>query len=135
MKAKGTYTVKKWDEKIYDQTSFDSKMSKATVEYEVSGEISGKISVEYLMYYKYFNEKDQHSSSAHYIGLMKFEGTLHGADGSFVAEDNGDFENGAANSRLQILSDSGMGNLTGLSGKGRYTADKDGAAIELDYSL
>jgi hypothetical protein len=135
MKAKGTYTVKKWDEKIYDHTSFDSKMSKASVEFEVSGEISGKIFIEYLMYYKYFNEKDQHSSSAHYIGLMKFEGSLHGIDGSFIAEDNGDFENGVATSKLQILIDSGMGNLTGLSGKGRYTADKEGAAIELDYSL
>ncbi len=135
MKAKGIFTVKKWDEKFYNQTSYDSKMTKASVEYEISGEISGKAIAKYLMYYKRFNEKDQHSSSAHYMGLIIFEGSLHDTKGSFVMEDYGDFENGTANSRLTILSDSGMGNLTGIKGIGRYTADQNGNSIELDYSL
>jgi len=135
MKAKGKYSVKKWEENIYDQTSYDTKMTKASVEYEMSGEINGKALVEYLMYYKYYDERDPHNSSAHYIGIMKFNGSLHGVEGTFVLEDRGDFENGAANSKLQILSDSGTGNLKDIKGTGRYKADQNEISIELDYSL
>ena len=38
----------------------------------MSGEINGKSAGEYLMFYKYYNEKDQHKSSAIYIGFVKF---------------------------------------------------------------
>lgn len=135
MKAKGTYAVKKWDENPYEQISSEMKMTKASVEYLMSGEINGKALVEYLMFYKYFDANDQHKSSASYIGLIRFVGNVQGKEGSFVIEDHGTFENGAANSTLQIISGSGMEELKGIHGTGRYSANQDGAQFELDYNL
>ncbi|MBE0538945.1 MAG: DUF3224 domain-containing protein [Ignavibacterium sp.] len=135
MKTKGTYTVNKWDENLYEQISSEMKITKATVEYSMSGQINGKALVEYLMFYKYFDANDQHKSSAIYIGLIRFIGSVQGKEGSFVIEDRGTFENGAASSTLQIIAGSGMGELEGIKGTGRYSATQDGAQIELDYNL
>ncbi len=135
MKAKATYAVNKWEEAPYEQISSEMKMTKASVEYQMSGEINGKSAVEYLMFYKYYNEKDQHKSSAIYIGFVKFTGSVQGKEGSFVIEDHGTFENGEANSTLQIIAGSGLGELKSIQGSGRYSASHDGAKIELDYTL
>ena len=135
MKAKGTYAVKKWEENPYEQISSEMKMTKGSVEYLMSGEINGKALVEYLMFYKYFDANDQHKSSASYIGLIRFAGNVQGKEGSFVIEDHGTFENGSANSTLQIISGSGMEELKGIQGTGRYSANQDGAQFELDYNL
>ena len=135
MKAKGTYTVNKWEENPYDQISSEMKMTKASVEYLMRGEINGKALVEYLMLYKYFDANDQHKSSAIYIGLMRFVGKVQGKDGSFVIEDHGAFENGAASSTLQIISGSGTGELKSIHGTGSYFANQDGFQIEIDYNV
>ena len=135
MKAKGTYKVEKWGENELEQISSEMKMTKASVEYSMHGDINGKSVVEYLMYYKYFNATDPHRSSANYIGFMRFTGIVQGKEGSFVIEDHGTFENGKASSILQIIAGSGLGDLKNIIGTGRYSANHDGAQIELDYTL
>jgi len=135
MHAYSTYTVKKWDEKPYEEISSSMKMTKATVEFEMNGDLTGKASVEYLMFYKHFDEKDQHKASAVYTGLMRFTGSVNGKAGSFVMQDNGSFEGGTAKSALQIISGSGTEELKSISGSGNYIANQDGFNIELDYLL
>ena len=87
------------------------------------------------MFYKYYDANDQHKSSAVYIGIMRFTGSLQGKEGSFAMEDHGAFENGEAKSTLQIIADSGMGELKSIQGTGWYSANQNGANIELDYTL
>jgi hypothetical protein len=135
MTAIGTYGVKKWEENVYEQISSEMKMTKASVEYSMSGEIYGKSAVEYLMFYTDYNADEQHKSSAVYTGIMRFTGSVQGKEGSFAMEDHGTFENGEANSKLQIIAGSGMGELKSIQGTGRYSANKDGAQIELDYTV
>ena len=135
MKAQGTYTVKKWNETTYDQISPLMKMTRASVEYAFAGDIAGSGSVEYLMFYRHFDEKDQHGSSATYAGLIRFTGTLAGRDGSFVMKDDGAFEGGAAASALRICEGSGTGSLAGITGTGTYRADRSGYRCEIDYTL
>jgi hypothetical protein len=135
MKAQATYSVKKWKEETYDQISPEMRMTRASVEYEFSGELEGKASVEYLMFYSHADPTDQHKSSASYVGLIRFEGTLNGRSGSFVMKDDGTFEAGAANSTLQILEGSGTGSLQGIKGTGMYGADQNGIRFELEYEL
>ena len=135
MKAKGIFAVKSWEEKAYEQISSEMKMSKASVEYAVIGEINGKALVEYLMFYKYVDATDQHKSSAMYIGLMRFLGSVLGKQGSFVIEDHGTFENGVASSTLHIVDGSGMEALKGIKGNGRYGANQNEIHFELDYTL
>lgn len=135
MKAKGTYSVKIWDENPYDQISSEMKMTKASVEYSMKGEISGKALVEYLLFYKYFDANDQHKSAAAYTGLIRFVGAVQGKEGSFVMEDRGTFEHGTATSTLQIIAGSGLGDLKEIQGTASYHANQDGNQFELDYTL
>ena len=135
MKAKGTYTVKKWEESTNRQMTPETKMTKASVEYSFSGEIEGKAVVEYLMFYSQFDPNDQHKSSASYVGLILFDGTLSGASGSFVLEDNGTFDAGTAKSMLRIARGSGTGQLKGIHGTGMYLANREGCHFELDFDF
>ena len=135
MKANGTFTVKKWDEETYKEVSSEMKMTKAFVEYVFEGEADGIASVEYLMFYKYFDPNDQHKSSAIFVGLFMFSGKLLGKEGSFVMEENGAFENGAVSSTFRIINGSGLGELKQISGTGHYLANQDGSRFEFDYNL
>ena len=135
MNVKGSYKVIKWEEAPYENISANSKLSKASVEYQFTGEMEGTARVEYLMFYSYFDPADPHDSKAAYAGLIRFEGKLLGRSGSFVMIDNGTFQDGAANSRLLIANGSGAGALQGITGNGNYRADRSGYTIELDYAL
>jgi hypothetical protein len=135
MKAKATYSVKKWEEKTYDQISPEIKMTKASVEYEFSGELEGTASVEYLMFYSHADPTDQHKSSASYVGLIRFEGTLNGRSGSFAMKDDGTFESGTAASALTIVEGSGTGSLEGIKGTGMYRANCEGFVFEMEYEM
>ena len=135
MKANGTFTVKKWEEETYKEVSPEMKMTKASVEYAFEGEADGIASVEYLMFYKYFDPNDQHKSSAIFVGLFMFSGKLSGKEGSFVMEENGIFENGAVSSTFRIINGSGLGELKQISGTGHYLANQDGSRFEFDYNL
>lgn len=135
MKANGTFTVKKWDEKTDQEISSDMKTTKASVEYVFTGEAEGLASVEYLMFYKYFDSKNQHKSSAIFVGLLRFSGKLLGKEGSFFVEERGTFENGVVNSTLKIINGSGLGELQQISGTGFYLANQDGSRFEFEYNL
>ena len=135
MKASATYTVKKWEEKPYDEISPEMKMTRASVEYALEGEIKGKASVEYLMFYSHFDAQDQHKASAQYVGLVRFNGALGGKSGSFVMQDSGTFDKGTASSALQIVDRSGTGELKGIRGKGSYRANQEGFRFEVEYSF
>jgi hypothetical protein len=135
MKAQGTYKVTKWEEKPYDAISANCKLTKASVEYQCSGEIEGKATVEYLMFYSHSDPIDQHNSSAEYVGLIRFQGKLKDKLGSFVLHDHGTFQGGTARSALQVAPGSGTGALQGITGTGKYRADREGYYLELEYDL
>lgn len=135
MKAKASYEVKKWKEETYQQISPIMKMTRASVEFGMHGEIEGIAAVEYLMFYKSFDPNDQHKSSASYLGLMRFDGKVSGKSGSFAMQDQGSYEAGAAKSTLKIIEGSGTGELKAVRGNATYLADHNGAMFELDYWL
>jgi hypothetical protein len=135
MKAQSSYSVKHWDEVPYRDLSPETKLTKASVRYELTGDLQGIASVEYLMFYSHVDSTDPHKATASYVGLIHFDGTLSGQSGSFVLEDNGGFEAGAAVSRLRVAQGSGSGSLKGIQGTGMYRADKDGFRLELEYEL
>lgn len=135
MKATATYSVAKWEESSYRELPPTKKMTKATVEYNLTGDIEGKANVEYLMFYSYSDPADQHKSAAAYVGLIFFEGTVMGKSGTFVLEDRGTFSAGAAKSVLRIADGSGSGALEQIRGTGMYLADATGCSFELDYDF
>jgi len=135
MKATGSFSPTKWDEKTRVQISSEKKTTQASVTLKFTGEIEGEASVEWLMFYKYSDEKDQHKSSATYVGLIRFEGKVNGKSGSFVMEDRGTFDKGALNAELAIFPESGTGELESITGSAKYTTSEKGITFELEYEF
>jgi hypothetical protein len=135
MRITSTYTPKKWDEKPYEVIENRMKSTKATVEFAFSGDIEGTADVEYLMFYSSFDPNDPHNAKAQYVGLMRIAGTLKGKSGSFTLMDNGAFESGVAKSTVTVVSGSGTGELSKITGGGNYKADRAGCTLELNVSM
>ena len=135
MKATAIFTPTTWDEKPYDQIGPSVKMTKASVQFAVKGELEGVALVEYLMYYSDYDDRDPHKATASYIGLTRFKGTIHGKAGTFVTEDRGIFEAGTATTRSTIIAGSGTDDLHGIAGTALASATHQGAKYDLEYSL
>lgn len=135
IKVTGTFKPTRWDESTLDQISPEVKTSRASMTYAFSGGIDGESAAQSLMFYQHVDATDPHKSTARYVGLQRFTGKLNGKAGSFVVEETGKFDGGAANSTLTIMAGSGTGELAGIEGTGRFYATKDGASCELEYEL
>ncbi|HWF44274.1 MAG TPA: DUF3224 domain-containing protein [Candidatus Kapabacteria bacterium] len=136
MNSHGTFTPVKWEENTIDQISAVKKITKASVILDFGEcEIAGKATVEWMMFYSHADEKDQHNSSAAFVGLMRFNGTLNGKSGSFVMADRGSFKNGALNASLTILPGSGTGDLAAISGSAKYASSSSAVDFEMEYEI
>ena len=136
MKATSNYKPTKWEESTIDQISAEMKINKVSAVFTFDGpEITGEGAVEYLMFYAHSDSKDEHKSNATYVGLIRMKCTLNGVAGTFVLSDNGTFNNGALNSTLTIIPDSGTEGLAGITGRAKYFSNGGAVTMELEYEL
>lgn len=135
MKATATFSPTKWDEKPFGDLPKPTRMTKASVEFSFKGQMEGQGHAEFLMFYKEYDEKDPHGSSAVYVGLTRFTGTVNGKSGSFVMEERGTFEAGAAQSTSTIVAGSGTGDLKDIAGSGFGISTQKGGELNLKYTL
>lgn len=135
MKLVGTYSVAKWDESPIRPDVDGMRVTRASVEFVFVGDIQGQAIVEYLMFYTNFDENDMHNSQAAYVGQIKIVGTVKEKSGSFALTDSGGFQGGVASSNVEIISGSGTGELSSISGTGSYVADATGCRWELDLEF
>ena len=113
--AAGSFTVASWDENTYQELSDNGKLTKATVTFTLTGELSGNATWDAVMCYR-------PDGTATYTGMQRVDGQLAGVEGSFVVRADGDFVNGEARSRWHIIDGSGTGGLSGLTGNGSAVA-------------
>jgi len=127
--AAGTFTVASWDESTYQQLTGEAKLTKATVTFGLEGDITGQATWDAVMCYR-------PDGTAVYTGMQQVQGQLAGVDGSFVVQADGEFADGEARSRWQIIEGSGTGGLAGLTGSGSAvaTATPPGS-FRLEYDL
>ena len=127
--ASGTFTVAAWDENTYEELDGNAKLTKASVKFAMSGDITGDATWDAVMCYR-------PDGTAVYTGIQRVQGQLAGAEGSFVVLADGEFVAGEARSRWQVIEGSGTGGLTGLTGTGQAvaTATPPGT-FSLDYDL
>src|SRR2546426_964028 len=111
--AKGTFDVKTWDEKPYDEMEGGPKLTRASVTQSHSGDIEGEGTLEYLMVYR-------DDSSASFIALERIVGKVGSRPGSFVLQGTGAFEGGIAKGEWLVVPGSGTGDLRGLRGEGGF---------------
>jgi Protein of unknown function (DUF3224) len=127
--ATGTFTVASWDESTYQELGDGAKITKATVTFGMEGDIAGKATWDALMCYRA-------DGTAVFTGIQRVHGQLAGVDGSFVVQADGEYADGEARSRWQVISGTGTGGLTGLTGTGQSvaTATPPGS-FTFDYDL
>ncbi len=113
--AAASFTVTSWEEKPYDGSSEELKITQALVVKNYTGDLTGVGSVIYIM-------KHQKDGTAAFIGLQQINGAIAGKAGSFTIEQNGFFDGKEAKGTCQIKPGSATGDLTGLQGAGEFRA-------------
>lgn len=126
--AKGTIQHNNWDEKPYHEVA-GLKSAEAHIDIVMQGDIEASGPSRSLMQYP-------DGKTCHYAGYLTLTGSIEGKRGSFIIFETGLWSDGTANSRWQIVENSGTGQLKGLTGKGSYAAQHDKTVhYELEYEL
>ncbi len=73
--------------------------------------------------------------SAGYVAMERVTGTLRGRSGSFVLQHGGTMTRGAQSLSIQVVPDSGTGELAGLSGSMGIIIAGKAHTYEFEYSL
>ena len=135
MKTKSEFRVVKWEDVNCGEPVNNMLTSRASVVYEMSGGINGKMDVEYLLHSTNYNVDDPHKAVATYIGFMTFSGSMDEKSGTFVLEDSGVYSPAGPVSKLVIKPDTGTGDFNGITGSGKYFADGEKMIIEIEYLI
>jgi hypothetical protein len=113
--ATGEFEVKSWQKNTYQELEGEGKLTRASVTETFSGGITGSSEVEWLMCHR-------DDGSARFVGIQRIEGAVHGRNGSFVVESNGDFDGSQATGTWSVLPGSGTQDLADLRGEGGFQA-------------
>jgi hypothetical protein len=128
-RAAGSFSVKSWDESTYQELGENGKLTKATVAFALEGDLTAEATWDAVMCYR-------PDGTAVYTGMQQMTGQLAGREGSFVLQADGEFADGEARSRWQIVTGSATGALAGLTGTGSSVATASPAGtFTLDYSF
>jgi len=128
-KATGRYKVVSWHEESYLQINETQKNTVADIEFELSGDMQGRMTSKLTM--SYLN--DNHSV---FNGISNFVGIVNGNKGQFVLISEGDYVGGIVNCLWKIISGSGSEELKLIQGSGSYTTgESTSVAYVLNYSL
>jgi hypothetical protein len=73
--------------------------------------------------------------SAGYVAMERVTGTLHGKSGSFVLQHSGTMNRGAPQLTVNVVPDSGTGELTGLSGMFTIQIADGKHSYGMDYEI
>jgi uncharacterized protein DUF3224 len=129
MLSTATFSLKRWDEKAYDEVDGAPKLSRASVVYAFEGELSGEGRLEYLMTYL-------PDASAQFLGYQRFVGRVGSREGTFIFRHGGRFANGVASDTWAVVPGSGTGDLTGITGQVEFSAShQDRYEIIFEYDL
>src|SRR3954468_23045641 len=121
----GEFEVTNWNEDAYVQREGERKLTRATVEQNVSGDVSGRSTTDWLMTY-------QPDGTARFVGLQQLEGDIDGRSGTVVLESVGEYDGNEASGVLTIVPGSGTGAWSALRGTGSFRAPHGTTA---SYSL
>ena len=129
MLSTSTFSLKRWDEKPYDEVDGGPKLTRASVVYGFEGELVGEGRLEYLMAYLT-------DGSALFSGFQRFVGRVGAREGSFIFRHSGRFESGVASDTWTVLPGSGTGGLAGITGQVEFSAaHQDRYEIIFEYEV
>ena len=127
--ATATFSLKRWDEKPYDEIDGGPRMTRASVLYAFDGEMSGEGRLEYLMTYL-------PDASAMFCGYQRFVGRVGAREGSLVFQHGGRFAAGVATDTWRVVPGSGTGDLRGIQGQIEFSAShQEKYEVIFEYDL
>ncbi len=127
--AAATFEIESWDEQPYEEHD-GTRLARTRLTKTFSGDVEGESAAELLMAY------GSEDGSAAYVGLERVTGSVHGRSGSFVLRHSAVMERGEGKSSLDVVPDSGTGELRGLRGGARISAEPGGGhSFTLDYDF
>lgn len=124
----GGFKVASWNEDAYDKRE-GRRLTRASVTQRFEGDIAGEGTAEWLMAY-------QPDGKARFVGLQLVDGVMSGLRGTFVLETAGEFDGAVARWEATVVPGSPTGDLTDLTGAGRFEAPLGSeASYELEVEL
>jgi hypothetical protein len=125
----GRFKYTTWNEDAYEELESGRRLTRASVAQEISGDLDGEGSAEWLMCYRPDN-------TATFTGLQRLTGRIGEREGSFVVESSGTFDGELARGRWTVVPGSGTDDLRDIEGEGSWQAPHGPeATFELDCDL
>lgn len=128
--ARGSFTVKNWDEKAYSEVAKGAKLARASVANSFHGDVEAETTLEYLMVYV----DDMHGR---FLGLEHLTGRIGERSGTFVLQHGGTFAGTTVEGTWFVIPGSATGELTGLRGEGGFVSQhgEQSTPFTLDYDF
>ena len=127
--AKGTFTLKSFDEETYRELDGGTKLTRARIVVTMSGALEGEATADHIMYYL-------PDGTASYTGYQRFVGRIGDRSGSFVQMAVGGYDGTDATTTTTVVTGSGTGELVDIRGEGSTSVGHDGAGTySFDYEL
>lgn len=128
--ATGPFDVKMTPQKPDNPVEEAAKFGRMTGEKQFHGDLEATSKVEMLA-----TSPDAKGSGV-YVALERVTGTLTGRSGSFVLHHTGIMNRGVPQLSIEVVPDSGTGQLAGLTGKMIINITKDGKhSYDFEYTL
>jgi hypothetical protein len=129
MLATGEFVVELKPLEAYAQGANGIALGRMSLDKQFSGELEATSQGEML------SAMTSVRGSAGYVVIEQVQGRLQGREGSFVLQHFGTMEKGEGRLILEVVPDSGSGDLTGLSGKMSIIIEGGKHRYEFDYEL
>jgi hypothetical protein len=129
MKVSGKFEVNLQPLEAYAEGSDGVNLGRMSIEKTFSGALSAVSKGEL------FNAMTPVEGSAGYVAIEQVTGTLSGRGGSFVLQHFGTMSRGRSFLLLEVVPDSGTGELAGISGTMSIRIEDEQHYYEFDYEL
>ena len=129
MKITGTFTVKMEPLTYSGQAQDGMQLARMSLDKTFHGDLSATSKGEML------SAVTSVKGSAGYVVIEQVSGTLNGKHGSFILQHSGIMERGEPRLILEVVPDSGTGELEGLSGSMKILIKEGQHHYEFEYEL
>jgi len=127
--VQGTFDITRWDAQTYLDAE-GIQLGAVDVAKTFQGGLSGASTARLL------TSGGSVPTSAAYVAIERFVGSVAGLDGSFVLQHSAVMAGGSGDMSVRIVPDSGTGKLTGIAGTLRIDKRDDGThSYQLDYEV
>ena len=128
IRATGTFEVKLTPIALEDKSA-DPTLARLSIAKQFQGDLEGSSKGEML------SASSAVKGSAGYVAMECVTGRVHGREGSFVLQHSGSMNRGVPQLSVNVVPDSGTGELTGLTGTMLIDASEGKHSYDFEYAF